>query len=335
MDENKFLLNTIENSNVFTIELKDEAISVSLLEVPNNSMLGNIGDAVVFKIEENFNCAVYQDNNLIIVNYNQTFPKVRNVHLKFDNSFNVSFNDNFAFLHTEKNNIKLECFDARFVNFTNGILTIFTSSESFKINFFQEGAFSQFTAVEADPVPDPPVSMFTSTEVFVPAGSRGPEFSIGLFDTYDTAAQNHERVRPIRLGVPVISTVPVFDLNLPDDELYYYNQGKGPNSRTVYFRVVCNQYLSSINVKLLIYLPNGVDTITAPDFINLTLISGTSVPSVYVGEYTFYEEDTVYSVDGFVYFSIYTDIIQQASVALKADDPAAVFASSTTEIDLF
>jgi hypothetical protein len=82
-------------------------------------------------------------------------------------------------------------------------------------------------------------------------------------------------------------------------------------------------------------LPNGVDTITAPDFINLTLISGTSVPSVYVGEYTFYEEDTVYSVDGFVYFSVYTDIVQQASVALKADDPAAVFASSTAEIDLF
>ena len=102
MDENKFLLKIIENSNVFAIELEDEAISVSLLEVPSNSMLGNIGDAVVFKIEENFNCAVYQDANQIVLNYNQTFPKVINVHLKFDSSFNLSFNDNFAFLHTDK-----------------------------------------------------------------------------------------------------------------------------------------------------------------------------------------------------------------------------------------
>jgi hypothetical protein len=90
MDENKFLLNIIENSNVFTIELEDEAISVSLLEVPINSMIGNVGEAVVFKIEDNFNCAVYQDGSQISVNYKQTSPKVRNVHLKFDSSFNIS-----------------------------------------------------------------------------------------------------------------------------------------------------------------------------------------------------------------------------------------------------
>jgi hypothetical protein len=114
--------------------------------------------------------------------------------------------------------------------------------------------------------------------------------------------------------------------------------GKGPNSRKLFFRIVCNQELPDASVKLLIYLPNGEDTVAAPDFINLVKISDSGQNSVYHGEYVFYEEDTVYSVDGFAYFAVYTDIIQQVSLPLQLDELDTTyeeFASPTTEIDLF
>jgi hypothetical protein len=162
------------------------------------------------------------------------------------------------------------------------------------------------------------------SNIFVPIGSRGPEFSIGIFDH----AWTHPR--PIRFGVPVISTVPAHGEDLTDEEQYYYDQGKGPKSKTMYFRVVCSQELSSdLPVKLLIYLPNGLDTITNPVAVSLTKISA-SGPSVYSGSYVFYEEDTVFTVDGFVYFSVYVDIIQQIALPMKADDPASTFTTRAT-----
>ena len=60
--------------------------------------------------------------------------------------------------------------------------------------------------------------------------------------------------------------------------------------------------------------------------------------STYHGEYVFYEEDTIYTVDGFAYFAVYTDIIQQVSLPLQLDELPTTyteFESPTTEIDLF
>jgi hypothetical protein len=96
--------------------------------------------------------------------------------------------------------------------------------------------------------------------------------------------------------------------------------------------------LPDASVKLLIYLPNGVDTITNPDFIDLVKTSEVGQNSIYSGEYIFYEEDTIYSVDGFAYFSVYTDILQQFSLPLQIDELPTTyqeFLPPVTEIELF
>jgi len=89
----------------------------------------------------------------------------------------------------------------------------------------------------------------------------------------------------------------------------------------------------------LIYLPNGVDTVTEPDYIDLYKTSSAGENSVYEGEYVFYEEDTIFSVDGFLYFSIYTDIIQQCSIPIQIDELSTTYLSfidnNSAEAQLF
>ena len=104
----------------------------------------------------------------------------------------------------------------------------------------------------------------------------------------------------------------------------------------MYFRLVCNQELDvDLPVKLLIYLPNGLDTVTVPDSIDMTLISSPGDNSVYSGSYVFYKEDTTFTVDGFTYFSVYINTIQQISIPLKIQDQSADFTKPTDDIDLF
>ena len=217
-----------------------------------------------------------------------------------------------------KLNIAIDVIDGTIVTFNKGILTLNTSSPDLRIEMYQVDSNKDFAALNYFS----PLTI--DSNIFVPIGSRGPEFSIGIFDHVWT------HPRPIRFGVPVISTVPAHGEDLTDEEQYYYDQGKGPKSKTMYFRVVCSQELSSdLPVKLLIYLPNGLDTITNPIAVSLTKIS-VSGPSVYSASYVFYEEDTVFTVDGFVYFSVYVDIIQQIALPIKADDPAATFTTRVT-----
>jgi hypothetical protein len=171
-----------------------------------------------------------------------------------------------------------------------------------------------------------------TSNIFVPIGSRGPEFSLGIFDKISPFSHP----RPIRFGVPIISTVPAHGESLTNTEQIYYDKGLGPDSKTMYFRLVCNQELDvDLPVKLLIYLPNGLDTVSVPDSIDMTLISSPGDNSVYSGSYVFYKEDTTFTVDGFTYFSVYINTIQQISIPLKIQDQSADFTKPTDDIDLF
>jgi hypothetical protein len=337
--ENTFLnfkFNNEENNFIFS--LGDVSFSLQISNVNHANLVSSLENAFIFAIEEKTNLAIYEEFGKINIAFSQNSFNIKSIKLNFSNIIDISYNSNYAAIYLNDNTtVKLQAIDCKITSFGNNSLTVTCNGPSSKIEIFDQGSFSSLTAAIApDPEPDPVVSILSATDTFVIAGSRGPEFSLGIFDDYTDNV--HYRGRPIRLGVPVISTVPVYDPTMPEEDLTYYNLGKGPNSRKLFFRIVCNQELPDASVKLLIYLPNGEDTVAAPDFINLVKISDSGQNSVYHGEYVFYEEDTVYSVDGFAYFAVYTDIIQQVSLPLQLDELDTTyeeFASPTTEIDLF
>ena len=306
------------NDNNLDVVIGQNKLKITLMDAPTNSCLGAISQAIAYQIEENFHIALYAENNKLNILYTQESPKVRSINIKLESFESFNFQKNKAIGKLGKLNIAIDVIDGTIVTFNKGILTLSTSSPDLRIEMYQVDSNKDFVALNYFS----PLTI--DSNIFVPIGSRVPEFSIGIFDHVWT------HPRPIRFGVPVISTVPAHGEDLTDEEQYYYDQGKGPKSKTMYFRVVCSQELSSdLPVKLLIYLPNGLDTITNPIAVSLTKIS-VSGPSVYSGSYVFYEEDTIFTVDGFVYFSVYVDIIQQIALPIKADDPAATFTTRAT-----
>jgi len=323
--ENTFLnFSFDEEKNTFKFICGETFFELEISDLGKGNLVGSLDNAFIFRIEDKTNIAVYEEFDKINISFSQDNFNVKNLKLKFLNIKDLAYNTNHAAIYLENNTaIKLQAIDCKIYSFSHGELTIICSDPSARIELFEQGAFSSLTAAIApDPDPDPVVSILSATDTFVIPGSRGPEFSLGIFEYwYDSIPTG---TRPIRLGVPVISTNPT-DTEIPD-------------SAKSFFRVVCNQELPDSSVKLLIYLPNGEDTVTAPDFINLNKISDAGQNSVYRGEYIFYKEDSIYSVDGFVYFSVYTDIVQQISLPMQIDELPTTyteFVLSTSEADLF
>jgi hypothetical protein len=337
--ENTFLNFNFDNEkNYFTFNCGKTFFNLQINNLDKSNLIGSLDNAFIFTIADKTNLAIYEEFEKVNISFSQDGFNLKSIKLKFINIKDLAYNANYAVIYLQDDStIKLQAIDCKIVSFSDDTLVIICNGPSSKIEMFEQGVFSPLAAAIApDPDPDPVVSILSETDTFVIAGSRGPEFSLGIFDDYTDNV--HYRGRPIRLGVPVISTVPVYHPEMSEEDSTYYNNGKGPNSRKLFFRVVCNQELPDASVKLLIYLPNGEDTVTAPDFIDLVKISEAGQNSTYHGEYVFYEEDTIYTVDGFAYFAVYTDIIQQVSLPLQLDELPTTyteFESPTTEIDLF
>jgi len=321
--KNNFDFSFNKTTNKFELKIEDKPFELEIINLQSSNLLADLDDAYIFKLSDELNFAIYQEDNSILINLSQINFKVITLSLKFTNIYDISHNANLAIIHVDsETHFKIQCIDCKFTKLLDNTLSIIFDSSASRVEFFRDKNFTIQTALEEDPI----ASILADTEFFALPESRGVEFSLGIFDKKDESGV-FSGGRPIRLGVPVISMVPVFREDLTLEELSYYNEGSGPQSRTFYFRAVANKELSEQSVKLLIYLPNGEDTITEPDFINLTKISQSGQNSVYEGEYIFYTQDYVYSVDGFVYFNIYTDEVFQTSIAFEIDESPTTYLS--------
>ncbi len=155
-----------------------------------------------------------------------------------------------------------------------------------------------------------------------------PEFSIGSYDDSSLSIP-----RPVRQGNPVISTVPaLIDSNSSTDDVEYYNNGNGPVSKTIYFKIICNTIIEntlsagdlSPNLQLKVYLPNGLDTVKAPVYVDMYFVSAdtTNDISVYSASYTFYKQgryNNIDYVDGFMYFDVHCPLTVQKSIPFQFD----------------
>jgi hypothetical protein len=168
---------------------------------------------------------------------------------------------------------------------------------------------------------------------YVAPNGRIPEWSIGVFDDSSFA-----RPRPIRLGVPVISTVPTNGPNLTVADTDTIQTGVGTPSRIMYFRIVSSEAVPpAISPQLLIYLPNGLDTVSTPVVVPMQHVSDDTINgrTVYSASYEFHVEDAVNYVDGFTYLSVEVPLVVrrtlplEINVGLNGTSPFATFDDPT------
>jgi hypothetical protein len=147
-----------------------------------------------------------------------------------------------------------------------------------------------------------------------------PEFSIAVFDDVSRTVP-----RPMRLGVPVISTVPIYRAGLSESELQVIEIGLGTKKRTMYFKIISNVVIpDDVEPVLHIYLPAGLDTVDEPVSVEMTRqVSTDSTRSVFYASYAFHKEDTLNYVDGFAYFSVYMPM------EINTDLPVAMAVTAT------
>lgn len=161
----------------------------------------------------------------------------------------------------------------------------------------------------------------------VSEGDFDPEFSIGSFDD-----SLFNVPRQIRQGVPIISTVPSKIINTSSSaDIDSYNLGLGKDTRTIYFRIICNKILEdSLNtndlstLKLKIYLPGGLDTVRPAIYVPMYFIQKLTDEnySIYRASFDFVKQgfyNGVEYVDGYMYFDVFVPLSIQKTLAFEFD----------------
>jgi hypothetical protein len=153
-----------------------------------------------------------------------------------------------------------------------------------------------------------------------------PEFSIATFDDSSFSIS-----RPIRQGVPIISTVPSFvNNNSTSADISYFNNGKGNYYKTIYFRIICNKVMETLSpndlseMKLKIYMPNGLDTVKTAIYNDMYLVSNdtTNNYSIYRSSFNFYIQgnfDGIDYVDGYMYADVHVPLTVQTIMPIEID----------------
>ena len=153
-----------------------------------------------------------------------------------------------------------------------------------------------------------------------------PEFSIASFDDSSFLIS-----RPIRQGVPIISTVPsIVNNNSTTADISYYNSGKGNYYKTIYFRIICNKIMETISpndlseMQLKIYMPNGLDTVKTAIYNSMYLVSNDSTNnySIYRSSFDFYVQgnfDGIDYVDGYMYADVHVPLTVQTIMPIEID----------------
>ena len=167
---------------------------------------------------------------------------------------------------------------------------------------------------------------YSNSSNFVDENTYMPEFSISTYDDSSLTIS-----RPIRQGVPIVSTVPASINNLSSSaDISYYNNGKGNYYKTIYFKIICNKIMEDIapgetsDMQLKVYMPNGLDTVKTAIYKNMTLVStdSTNNYSIYMSSHDFYIQgnyEGIDYVDGYAYFDIQVPLTVQKIMPVEFD----------------
>ena len=313
IENNKPTVNVIDDENILSFEFT--SCDKNYLVSQNDSNL-----RLLLKKQTVANLNISE--KFLEINFEKVISYIQFVSIKFKFDSIVEIESNYIIFSSGDKDYVIDFQNTKYSFESNDTLLIILDSPNNRIkiselNFFAKSFNSQnFKALNA-------INSFIIDDT-----CKMPEFSIG---SYDDAALSIPR--PVRQGNPVISTVPAFiDTNSSTDDIVYYNTGLGPTSKTIYFKIVCNTIIEntlsagdlSPNLQLKVYLPNGLDTVKAPVYIDMYFVSADSTNdiSVYSASFTFYKQgryNNIDYVDGFMYFDVHCPLTVQKSLPFQFD----------------
>jgi hypothetical protein len=313
IESNKPTVNVIDDENILSFEFT--SYDKNYLISQNDS---NIRLLLKKQTLANLNIS----ENLLEINFEKVISYIQFISLKFKFDSIVEIENNYIIFSRGNKEYVIDFQNTKYSFESNDILLIIldkpdNSIKVSELNFFAKSFNSQN------------LKAFNATNSFIIDDTCiMPEFSIG---SYDDPALSIPR--PVRQGNPVISTVPaLISSNSSTDDIEYYNTGSGPISKTIYFKIFCNTIIEntlsagnvSPNLQLKVYLPNGLDTVKAPVYVDMYFVSSdtTNNISVYSASYTFYKQgryNNIDYVDGFMYFDVHCPLTVQKSIPFQFD----------------
>lgn len=269
-------------------------------------------------LDENFEISLdLQNDNLFLI-----FDNSRNTKNSFSINFNydllVEVKFNSVLFAKDDYNYYLTSDDCLFEVDNDGFINVRINdkSTSVKLSYYNHHNKQKNFQTLA----------YTTDATFITENDYVPEFSISTFDD-----SNFTIPRPIRQGVPIISTVPSFvDSNSSAADVSFYNTGKGNYYKTIYFRIICNKVMESISpndisdMQLKIYMPNGLDTVKTAIYNDMYLVSNDSTNnySIYRSSFNFYIQgnyDGIDYVDGYMYTDVHVPLTVQTIMPIEID----------------
>jgi hypothetical protein len=311
IENNKPVVNVIDDENILSFEFTSADKNYLISQNDNNVR-------ILLKKQTVANLDISE--NFFKINFEKKISYIQFISLKFKFDSIIEIDNNYIIFSRGDKDYVIDFNNTKYSFESNDTLLIVldkpdNSLKVSEINFFARNFTSQnFKA-------------FNATNSFIIDDTcKMPEFSIGTYDDSSLSIP-----RPVRQGNPVISTVPaLINSNSSTDDIQYYNNGSGPVSKTIYFKIICNTVLEntlssgnlSPNLKLKIYLPNGLDTVKAPVYVDMYYSSAPGGTAVYTASYTFYKQgryNNIDYVDGFMYFDVHCPLTVQKSIPFQFD----------------
>jgi hypothetical protein len=313
IESNKPTVNVIDDENILSFEFTS---------YDKNYLINQSDSNIRLLLKKQTVANLNISENLLEINFEKIISYIQFISLKFKFDSIVEIDNNYIIFSRGDKDYVIDFQNTKYSFESNDTLLIILdkSDNNIKVselNFFTKSFNSQnFKALNA-------INPFIIDDT-----CKMPEFSIG---SYDDSALSIPR--PVRQGNPVISTVPaLISSNSSTDDIEYYNTGFGPVSKTIYFKIFCNTIIEntlsagnvSPNLQLKVYLPNGLDTVKAPVYVDMYFVSSdtTNNISVYSASYTFYKQgryNNIDYVDGFMYFDVHCPLTVQKSIPFQFD----------------
>lgn len=300
-------IKSIKNKKILEVDNQLEFIFFS---ASNNYVDNNCG--TLYFDDFNLNTVIINDE----LDFNISNQTVSSNSLSFKINYDIVLDIQSNYIDFSKNNTNYKIYseDVIFEIDNEGIITIRFQSgnSSFKLSYLNNIQFSP--------------QSFETNATFIDENSYMPEFSIASFDD-----SSFTITRPVRQGIPIISTIPSYITNSSSSaDINVYNQGKGPDSKTMHFRIICNKVMENISpgdtseMKLKVYMPNGLDTVKKAIYEPMLLVSNdtTNNISIYRSSHTFYVQgifDGIEYVDGFMYVDVQVPLTVQKSIPVEID----------------
>ena len=313
IDNSKPIVNIIDSEN----NLSFEFISADKNYLVSHS---EINAKLLMKKQTTAN--ILLSENILEISFEKIISYIQFISIKFKFDSIIEIHNNYIIFSKGDKDYVIDFQSTKYSFESNDTLLIILDKSEQTIKISELSSF-------ANNFQSQNVRSFTTTNSFlIDDTCKMPEFSIG---SYDDSALSIPR--PVRQGNPVISTVPaLIDTNSSTDDIVYYNTGLGPTAKTVYFKIVCNTIIEntlssgdlSPKLQLKVYLPNGLDTVKAPVYVDMYFVSAdtTNDISVYSASFTFYKQgrfNNIDYVDGFMYFDVHCPLTVQKSIPFQFD----------------